>query len=135
MIGFASVESTTEKISQLMDAEIELLDGMARIQKTRIVKLSGGSHYFTTGLDMEISFSLLAEEGPTINEAEILLLPEEFLPFSTALREHANPFPTNFSQRLVQQSGTCSILLKSQESPVQFAERLASALQAISSHN
>lgn len=131
MIGLAPVETTVEKINQLMDSEIEIMDGMAWFKKERPVKLKDKSLNMIVPLDLEVSFLLIQEGASAVNKAKISLLPEEFLPFSEALRNHYLPFPINYSQQLIKNAGNYSIFLESQEPPLNFAERLASALERI----
>lgn len=131
MIGFVPVEPTLEKISQTMNSEIEVLDETAIIRKQRSAKLQRENRHFIVALDMELSFSFMQDSISAINKAEISLLPEEFLPFSSALRKHHLSFPTNYSQRLVQEAGNCIVHLESLEPPEHFTERFAYALRSI----
>lgn len=131
MVSVASLGPSAEKIGFLMNTEIEISNGVWAAKKKRTFTIKSGRNRFTVTLELDISFSAFRVDGTALNKAEILLNPDEFPCFSSALRQHRISFPTNYSQRLTMNPGIYSVQLESREPPEEFAERLAYALHVI----
>ena len=121
-----------EKISLLMDAEVEVSSQKWQLQKTRSV----GTHNLSEGrgnvsLNLSVSFSSFNSDGPSVNRAKIFLLPEELPIFTSAMMQHRILFPISFSQQLSSERGLYCIRLKSVEAPEDFAIRLSDSLRAL----
>ncbi|MGI2326918.1 DUF1259 domain-containing protein [Planococcus sp. YIM B11945] len=125
------MEQTAEKISRLLDVEIEVSGGSAFIKKKRSFRLKSGKHLISVTLDLDISFSSIQQDGTASNKAEIIMLPEEFPVFSAALLHYPIPLPITYSQRFAVKGDLYKVQLESQEIPENFVERLEAALLAI----
>jgi hypothetical protein len=128
VVGTASLESVAENIGRLLNAEVESTPETCQIRKQRLVKNSKGIFCL---MDVNTVIESLKETGIALNKARVFLLPEELPCFALALRQHAIPFPTNFSQSQTCLNGVYCFHLETQEPPEDFAERLAAALTAI----
>ncbi|PSL40956.1 hypothetical protein B0H99_10388 [Planomicrobium soli] len=124
----ASLDSLAEKISLLLDAEIEVSDSSWHYRKQRIVK---NRKNVICIMDLSVEVGAFEENGNAINQASVSLLTEELPGFTLALREHPIPFPTHFSQSQKTDSHLCCLLLETKEPPEDFAERLAGAFDKI----
>ncbi|WKA56942.1 DUF1259 domain-containing protein [Planococcus shenhongbingii] len=121
-----------EKVSKLLDIEVETDSEICQFKKKRTAEAQRNSKvYVRWALDLKVSISSLENDGQAVNEAEIFLLPEELPNFTSALIQHSILFPTNFSQQLSMERGMYCIRIKSQESPINFAERLVGALKSL----
>lgn len=121
-----------EKISLLMDAEVEVSSQKWQLQKKRKVV----AHNLRNGrasvfMDLSVLFSSFTSEGQAVNRAEIFLLPEELPIFTSALMQHQILFPISFSQQLTLENGLYCIRLKSEEAPEDFATRLSDSLRTL----
>lgn len=78
--------------------------------------------------DPGISVEIARDERRALNEAQILLLPEEVQAFTQALIQHPILLPTSYSQNLSKARGMYCLRIASQEPFSDFAERLSEAL-------
>ncbi|TWT25955.1 hypothetical protein [Planomicrobium sp. CPCC 101110] len=124
----ASLKTAAEKISFLLDAEIERTDGLWQIRKQRLVKNSENTFCM---MNFSVEVGPFDENGIAVNKASVFLLPEELPHFTSALWRHPISFPTNFSQSQTVEQHLYCLHLESKEPPEDFVERLAGALQII----
>lgn len=125
------MEAAAEKVGLLLNAEIEMDAEKCIIKRERLLEIQANNACFDCTLELDISFGHFKEDGSAINQAEILLLPEELPAFTFALSEHRIPFPTDYQQWQVTNPNIVSICIESTEPPEHFAERLSAALQVI----
>ncbi|EGA91351.1 hypothetical protein GPDM_00740 [Planococcus donghaensis MPA1U2] len=126
-----SLERLAEQVGVLLNAEVEAQNGECLIKKTRAINISSQNKNFNCVLDHDISFKNLKEDGTALNQAEILLLPEELTLFTNALHEHPIPLPINYQQRVDINPNIVCIYMSSEESPEDFATRLSAVFSAI----
>lgn len=129
------IEEIAEKVGRLLEVEPEVNGDACLIRKKRTLEIHSSNNCAVYNLDMNISFEKLREDGTATNKAEIYLLPEEFTHFLKILEEHPLPLPTEYSQWLDGNPEIICMHMKSKESPVHFAERLATALKSLNQVN
>ena len=78
--------------------------------------------------DPGISVAIARDDRRALNEAQILLLPEEVQAFTQAFIQHPILLPTSYSQNLSKMRGMYCLRIASQEPFSDFAERLSEAL-------
>ncbi|MGB6406285.1 MAG: hypothetical protein WBF39_02340 [Planococcus donghaensis] len=124
-------ERLAEQVGVLLNAEVEIQNGECLIKKTRAINISSQNKNFNCVLDHDISVGNLKEDGTALNQAGILLLPEELTLFTNALNEHPIPLPINYQQRVDINPNIVCIYMSSEESPEDFATRLSAVFSAI----
>ncbi|ANU21954.1 DUF1259 domain-containing protein [Planococcus donghaensis] len=124
-------ERLAEQVGVLLNAEVEVQNGECLIKKTRAINISSQNKNFNCVLDHDISFKNLKEDGTALNEAGILLLPEELALFTDTLHQQAIPLPINYQQRVDINPNIVCIYMSSEESPEDFATRLSAVFNAI----
>lgn len=115
------------KICELMDVEVKLHSGIWSFKKKRNVSLKNNQSSRRHSLNVKVSFYGTQEGEPAVNMAEVHLLTEEVQVFTTALRQDALLFPTNYLQQLTMEQGKCRLLIESLEPVEHFVERLCVA--------
>lgn len=118
-------------LKDALEEEVVVTGNLFLVRKLRELVIRSGTSNFSFKVDCDITFQDIHQQGITINNAEILLLPSELPQFLSALIKHANPLPNNYSQRLVMEKDVYCLYMVSRELPEQFAVRLAAALKAI----
>ena len=131
MIIADPIREMTAILAKVLGAEVEVSGTLFLAKKTRKLVIKSENSEFSFKMDCDISFKATQQSGITINHAEILLLPQELPIFLSALINHADPLPSNYSQRLVMEPNVYCLYLESRELPETFAERLATALKTI----
>lgn len=124
-------ETVMERVSLLLGAEVETIDGKHTVKKSRTLYICNEKLCFACTLELDISIKQLRPDGKAINFAEILLLPEEVEAFTSALVENNIPFPIKFRQWTVENPHIVAVNLETVEPPEHFAGRLAAALQLV----
>ncbi len=79
-------------------------------------------------LDPAISIEIFRDEEKALNEAEVILLPEELQIFTQTLIQHPILLPISFSQKLSKICGKYHLRLTTQEPFEDFTARLADAV-------
>lgn len=132
MIEFEkSLDKAAEKAGRLLNAEIVRQAEKIVLKMPRTLDIRVKNSCFTCTFDLDISFEKFKDSGSAFNQAEIFLLPEEYMPFMDALSCYRIPIPSHFRQSMKENPNLISVTLESVEPPEFFAGRLASALQAI----
>lgn len=122
---------TADKVSCILHAEGFSSADKVVFTKQRTLKIYKENICLYCKFDIKISFHKIHKDGSAFNQAEIILLPEEFPAFTFTLQEHPIPFPSVYRQWLKVRPYIITIYLESVEAPESFAERLASALNVI----
>ena len=124
-------ETAMERVSALLDAEVESIGGTHAVKKSRTLYICNEKLCFACTLELDISIKQLRPDGKALNFAEILLLPEEVEAFTSALVENKIPLPTSFRQWTVVNPHIVAVNLETLEPPEHFAGRLAAALELV----
>lgn len=128
-----SLSLAAEKVSEILDAEMELHEGFWQVLKKRTIKAQKSFDMCVSwSLDLSVSFKPSRHHQLAINKAEVFLLPEELALFTGALIQHPILLPSSYSQRLSTERGMHCIRLTSKEPPENFAKRLSEALCVLS---
>ncbi|WP_142829966.1 hypothetical protein [Planococcus soli] len=118
-------------LQKALDAEVEVTGNLFLVKKLRSLVIQTDETKFSFKVDCDITFQALQQPGIMINKAEILLLPSELSVFLSVLISHIHPLPNNYMQRVVMEPNVYCLYMESRELPEAFAERIASALNAI----
>ena len=125
-------EQIAQMAGTLFNAEVDMVSGRCDIRKTRVLDIcAGNSLKFSCTLDLDISFSSLQENGVAFNKAEIFLLPEEYMAFTSKLIEYPVPLPSQYHQRMVTNPHIVCLYIEAVEAPEDFMGRLATAMKAL----
>lgn len=87
--------------------------------------------YISWPSDRTVPVTLFRNEQKRLNEAEILLLPEEVGAFTRALIQHPIPLPTSYSQTSSTAGETYCLRIASKEAFADFVERLSDTLAVL----
>ncbi|MBT2583110.1 hypothetical protein [Planococcus sp. ISL-109] len=129
MAGTDLLAQEAAKISKLMNAEVEWTSGIWSFRKKRAVKLENSKSGFCCSLNMEVSFYGIQEGESAVNMAEVFLVSEEVPVFTSALKQQALLFPTNYLQQVrAMEHGLCCLQLESLEPVEHFVGRLFEGL-------
>lgn len=127
------INTVAQKAGYLLQAEFEQQGEKTIFKRQRTLEILAENNRFSCTLELDISFEHLREDGSAFNKAEIFLLPEEFPAFMFALSEHRIPFPTVYRQWQEVNPHIIRLCIESTEPPVDFAERLSTALNVLES--
>ncbi|WP_186725575.1 DUF1259 domain-containing protein [Planomicrobium sp. CPCC 101110] len=125
------METIAEKVTFLLKANMILCEEKCILKKKRTISIHDGHVCINCQLNHHMSFERLQENGFAFNQAEILLLPEEFPTFAYALQDHQLPFPSTYRQSQGNHPHLIVFFIESIEPPDQFAERLSTALHTL----
>lgn len=126
-----TAETTSENVSLLLRAEVVSTAGKYIVKKDRTLYICDDKLCFACTLELDISFKEVKPDGKATNYAEILLLPEEVGPFTSALMDYEIPFPNKFRQWTVENPHIVAVNLETVEPPEHFAGRLAATLDSV----
>ncbi|WP_394120016.1 hypothetical protein [Planococcus donghaensis] len=131
MITANPINDMALMLKNALEEEVVVAGNLILVKKLRELVIRSGTPSFSFKVDCDITFQNIHHQEATINNVEILLLPSELPQFLSALINHANPLPNNYSHRLVMEKDVYCLYMESRELPEQFAVRLAAALKAL----
>lgn len=124
-------EEAALQVAAFLDAEVDSVSGKCIVKRPRRFKVLDHGEVRNCKGDFEVSFSAYRQDGVSLNQAAICLMPEEYDLFIRTIMGHELPLPIHYTQRLTTDFNIYCLNFESFEPPGHFAERLAAALKAI----